>query len=182
MKLIFFYPRTEKAVHLTPPVLNKRKANYPKIECDESLVDLSLSHAERLQSIVKIICSKEESGLKLYFKNFFSPQQSSNNGILGSLIDILHQTTADIDKNCPKNVSFVPEIKDHDDATNLNAYNQNLSKLKQSLDELIKYEREIDEFIDATANYPSQSSLNKNMVKFLDTNNNLFIQSINQSI
>ena len=82
------------------------------------------------------------------------------------MVDILHQTKADIHESCPKVINFVPEIKNYDEVTDLNKFNIQLAALNQSLDLLLQYEKDIQSFLDIIKIYASQLIQRQSNVSF----------------
>lgn len=137
---------------------NKRtkKAYYPKSTFQYVDEDPTLSHSEKLKSIIDKVSQAEGNTLKAYFKKL-SEETGSSSEILEHLVNVLETSAVDIRNSCPDDIQFQPEIpsKERKNAgpseAQIDPLESELSLLTSAYEALQQYEFGVNEFIASVA-------------------------------
>ena len=148
----------------------KRKAHYPHVDFKRkatrsSKVESKLTHKEILCDLVKDICEAEAQGLEEYFAAELP--DSSHTYILSHLREILKDLPAAVERECPDEVTFLPEVSKAE-RIKLEKQMELMEKLNEQVEKLEYYSNNIDEFCkeyDINQKKPSSSRSRRSVVK-----------------
>jgi len=136
----------------SPPVSsdsNKVKFQYPNCELkwsDNSAVFNALSHRERLIKALEAISSQETAALEGYFAELqeSSTQKALKPELLQCLKDVLAETVQEVQRVCPVDIEFHPEVSGNTSGTA--ALEAKRDRLQAQADELEGYLQNMGEF------------------------------------
>lgn len=102
-------------VCLTSAESNKVKFQYPNCQLkwsDNSAVFSSLSHKDRLVKTLEAVTAQEAAALETYFQELSesTTHKALKPELLLCLQEVLTETVAEVEKQCPADIEFHPEV------------------------------------------------------------------------